>query len=59
MNNNISQELKAKKEEGYREDITQNPKVKTVYADVAKLMSTYRSGKLAKPFRAIPNLDSD
>lgn len=34
-----------------------NPKVRVVYQDIAKLMSHYRSGKLARAFLIIPSLE--
>jgi len=34
-----------------------NPKIKVVYGDIANLLKTYRSGKLARAFKIIPNLE--
>ena len=45
------------KDQEYKENILLNPKVKVVYSDIAKLMKTYRSGKIARPLQVIPNLE--
>jgi|688.fasta_scaffold409303_2 essential nuclear protein 1 len=34
-----------------------NPEVKRVYSEIGKLFSRYRSGKVPKAFKIIPNLE--
>lgn len=34
-----------------------NPEVRRVYGEIGKIFSTYRSGKVPKAFKVIPNLD--
>ncbi|KAL4503258.1 hypothetical protein ABPG72_000864 [Tetrahymena utriculariae] len=54
---NISNKLEEKTQKEYAENMLKNPKVKIVYQDIAKLMSHYRSGKLARAFVIIPGLE--
>lgn len=34
-----------------------NPEVRRVYGEIGKIFATYRSGKVPKAFKVIPNLD--
>lgn len=47
---NINELTEQKKQQSYKENILNNPKVKIVYTDIANLLKTYRSGKLARAF---------
>ncbi len=56
LNDLVENKIEERKQIDEKENMLSNPKVKVVYADIAKLMKTYRSGKLARPFKVIPNL---
>lgn len=34
-----------------------NPNVRRVYGEIGKIFATYRSGKIPRAFKIIPNLD--
>lgn len=38
------------------EDNLDNPEVKRVYTAIGKILSSYRSGKIPKAFKIVPNL---
>lgn len=38
------------------EDNLDNPEVKRVYTAIGKILATYRSGKIPKAFKIVPNL---
>jgi len=52
----ISGKFEQKRQAEIQENILNDPKVKLVYSDVAKLMKEYTSGKLARAFKVIPLL---
>ena len=56
FNQAVDEDLSLKKEAEYHQNVLANPKIKVVYGDIAKLLSTYRSGQLVRAFRVIPNL---
>lgn len=35
----------------------ENPEVRRVYGEIGRIFSTYRSGKVPKAFKVIPNLE--
>ncbi|KRX05256.1 hypothetical protein PPERSA_00557 [Pseudocohnilembus persalinus] len=53
----FQEEVEINKQQQYKENILSNPKIKVVYSDIAELLKTYRSGKLARAFKIIPNIE--
>jgi essential nuclear protein 1 len=53
----IEEKLEQQRQEEIKEDILKDPKVVSVYAEIARLMNEFTSGKLSKAFKFIPMMD--